>query len=425
LGNLLHSAVTWFSYEFPFTHFIAMTMTSKRQAGFTLMELLIVLAIIVALFAILLPVIFEQQRKSYVRQANVTIKQLQGDLELYRADHRGMYPTNEQGLMALVFVPDVQMMPPQTAPVGSGYDPNTGFDPNFGGSGGVGPESLQQFPGGTIPMPGQSMPGQSGMIDPTTGLPMQGQSGMTDPITGLPMQGQSGMIDPMTGLPTQGQSGMIDPTTGLPMTGIDPMTGQAGGMRGAAWTQPFHNPNLYLRKIKRSDGGIDEKRLIDPWGNAYRYDNSRNAYGVNQYTGEARPAIWSVGDKGKDDDISGWVTNWDPAEAAQYHQEAMQRVQQQNPYGIPQGVGPESLQNNQFMDPMQQQMQFDPNNPQFGPGQTSMPTQQQMPINPNNQQFGPGQTGIPPQQQMPFNPNNTVPGQTVMPVMPPPPIPGQ
>jgi prepilin-type N-terminal cleavage/methylation domain-containing protein len=48
------------------------------RQGFTLMELLIVLAIVVALFAILLPALLSSQLKSRIQQANIQIKQLEG-----------------------------------------------------------------------------------------------------------------------------------------------------------------------------------------------------------------------------------------------------------------------------------------------------------------------------------------------------------
>jgi len=136
----------------------------------------------------------------------------------------------------------------------------------------------------------------------------------------------------------------IMPTPGFISDFSDPMPGGSqpiglGMMERTEWTQPFHNPNLYTQRRIRPNG-MEEKRLLDPWNRPYRYDDARNAYGVNPLTGD-RPAIWSAGPDGidyTDDDIR----NWNPDEAQQKLQDAMRRQTQQMPFGgqMQFGTGP-------------------------------------------------------------------------------------
>jgi general secretion pathway protein G len=75
-----------------------------RQAGFTLLELLVVMVIIGLLAGYVGPKMFGQIGKSEVKATKAQIDALQKALDQYRIDV-GSYPTTEQGLAALVGKP--------------------------------------------------------------------------------------------------------------------------------------------------------------------------------------------------------------------------------------------------------------------------------------------------------------------------------
>lgn len=75
-----------------------------RAAGFTLLELLIVLVILGLLIGYVAPNFFQQEDKSKVKAARAQIKALEDALDQYRLDV-GRYPTTEQGLVALTVQP--------------------------------------------------------------------------------------------------------------------------------------------------------------------------------------------------------------------------------------------------------------------------------------------------------------------------------
>jgi general secretion pathway protein G len=75
--------------------------TSPRAAaGFTLLELLVVLVILGLLIGVVAPRFFGQVGKSEVKVATAQIRSLEDALDQYRLDV-GRYPTTEQGLAAL------------------------------------------------------------------------------------------------------------------------------------------------------------------------------------------------------------------------------------------------------------------------------------------------------------------------------------
>jgi general secretion pathway protein G len=75
-----------------------------RRAGFTLLELLVVIVIIGLLAGYVAPRYFSQVGKSEVQVARAQIDSLEKALDQYRLDTRH-YPTAEQGLDALVARP--------------------------------------------------------------------------------------------------------------------------------------------------------------------------------------------------------------------------------------------------------------------------------------------------------------------------------
>jgi general secretion pathway protein G len=82
----------------------SMSVRRGPQAGFTLLELLVVMVIIGLLAAYVGPQYFSQVGKSEVKAAQAQISALQKALDTYRLEV-GRYPTSEQGLAALVTRP--------------------------------------------------------------------------------------------------------------------------------------------------------------------------------------------------------------------------------------------------------------------------------------------------------------------------------
>jgi len=76
----------------------------RDSAGFTLLELLVVMVIIGLLAGYVAPRYFAQIGKSEVKATRAQIDALEKALDQYRLD-TGHYPTSEQGLAALVVKP--------------------------------------------------------------------------------------------------------------------------------------------------------------------------------------------------------------------------------------------------------------------------------------------------------------------------------
>ena len=76
-------------------------MANRRGAGFTLLELLVVMVIIGLLVGYVGPKYFAQVGKSEVKAAKAQINALEKALDQYRLD-TGRYPSTDLGLKALV-----------------------------------------------------------------------------------------------------------------------------------------------------------------------------------------------------------------------------------------------------------------------------------------------------------------------------------
>jgi general secretion pathway protein G len=82
----------------------AMMRRGDPRSGFTLLELLVVLAILGLLIGLVAPAVLNQFGSAKHKVAEQAIGRLGGILDLYRLDI-GSYPTTEQGLQALITKP--------------------------------------------------------------------------------------------------------------------------------------------------------------------------------------------------------------------------------------------------------------------------------------------------------------------------------
>jgi general secretion pathway protein G len=76
----------------------------KRERGFTLIEIMVVVVILSVLGALVVPQIIDKVDVAKVKRAQSDIRAVQTALDLYRLDNF-KYPTTEQGLQALVKQP--------------------------------------------------------------------------------------------------------------------------------------------------------------------------------------------------------------------------------------------------------------------------------------------------------------------------------
>lgn len=73
----------------------------KRQAGFSLIEIMVVVVILGILASIVVPKIISRPDEARAVKAKQDVLSIQNALDLYRLDN-GVYPTTDQGLLALV-----------------------------------------------------------------------------------------------------------------------------------------------------------------------------------------------------------------------------------------------------------------------------------------------------------------------------------
>jgi general secretion pathway protein G len=81
-----------------------------QQAGFTLIELMVVLVIIGVLAALIVPNVLDRADDARATAARTDVNNLMQALKLYRLDNQ-RYPTAEQGLQALVARPGAGPQP--------------------------------------------------------------------------------------------------------------------------------------------------------------------------------------------------------------------------------------------------------------------------------------------------------------------------
>jgi len=83
---------------------------AKPRAGFTLIEILVVIAVLAMLAALVAPNVFQHVGTAKDATARSQIELLGAGLDAYRLDN-GRYPTTNQGLEALQVQPTTQPMP--------------------------------------------------------------------------------------------------------------------------------------------------------------------------------------------------------------------------------------------------------------------------------------------------------------------------
>lgn len=83
---------------------MARRVAGTRQRGFTLMELLVVLAILGLLMSLVGPRVLNQLGGAKTKTTGIQIKDLEQSLEMYKLDV-GRFPSTEEGLAALVEKP--------------------------------------------------------------------------------------------------------------------------------------------------------------------------------------------------------------------------------------------------------------------------------------------------------------------------------
>ena len=73
------------------------SIVSRKRSGFTLIELMIVIAIIAILAAILVPNFVRARAQGHLTACKSNLKNIGTALEMYSTDHAGRYPTGNLG----------------------------------------------------------------------------------------------------------------------------------------------------------------------------------------------------------------------------------------------------------------------------------------------------------------------------------------
>ena len=82
----------------------------RKQSGFSLLEVMVVLVIIGMIMAIVAPNIMGQQEEAAADKARLDIQQLEDAMSMYKLRNKA-YPSTEQGLEALVTASNIDPVP--------------------------------------------------------------------------------------------------------------------------------------------------------------------------------------------------------------------------------------------------------------------------------------------------------------------------
>jgi general secretion pathway protein G len=74
----------------------------SRRRGFTLMEVLLVLAILGVIMSMVVPKLVGRQHYANIDATRISIRGVEQAVKLYSLDHAGRYPGSEQGLKVLM-----------------------------------------------------------------------------------------------------------------------------------------------------------------------------------------------------------------------------------------------------------------------------------------------------------------------------------
>ena len=295
----------------------------SKKSGFTLLELLIVLAILIVIIGILGTTVWNSYKRALIRAATVQVTNtLVSAVDQFNME-QGSYPTMVEGLYILA-----NMDNPDAASA-------------------MQMQMQQQATG---------MAGQTGMNN-MTGM-NAGMPGMTDPN-----MMNTGMVDPMTGMPQTGmqQPGMVDPMTGMSQTGMQQL-----GATGMQQTTTVNSAKP-IRKIP--EPYVNEKDLIDPWNNPIKYE-----WPTTKGSGK-KPAIWSMGPDGEDNQGGGDdIISWDPQDMSGQ----MRAANNAQAAGFQNGVNPNMTTGMPGMNTMDPSMTGGMPGMNTGVPNNGMPQQQQM-----------------------------------------------
>ena len=79
---------------------------ARRRGGFTLIEVLLVLAILGVIAAMVVPNLIGRQDDANRNAAKLSIQQIENTVKLYAADHKGRYPQGGQEVLTQLSQPE-------------------------------------------------------------------------------------------------------------------------------------------------------------------------------------------------------------------------------------------------------------------------------------------------------------------------------
>lgn len=86
------------------------TAINKRNQGFTIIEVLIVIAILGMIVGMVVPNVMGSSDEAKIQATAIEIRNLESVMDMYKLK-AGQYPTTEQGLEALVTIPEIEPIP--------------------------------------------------------------------------------------------------------------------------------------------------------------------------------------------------------------------------------------------------------------------------------------------------------------------------